>query len=48
MKWSFDGQQLATGGNDNKLLLWNLYSNNPIAKFNNHTAAVKALAWSPH
>lgn len=27
MKWSFDGQQLATGGNDNKLFLWNIHSN---------------------
>ena len=23
LKWSFDGQQLASGGNDNKLMIWN-------------------------
>lgn len=26
LKWSFDNQQLASGGNDNKLLLWSLHS----------------------
>ena len=24
LKWSFDGQQLASGGNDNRLMIWNL------------------------
>ena len=48
LKWSFDEQQLASGGNDNKLYLWSPHSNNPIYKFRNHCAAVKALAWSPH
>lgn len=48
LKWSFDEQQLASGGNDNKLLVWNLASTTPLMKFNKHTAAVKALAWSPH
>lgn len=48
LKWSFDEQQLASGGNDNKLYVWNAQSPNPQLKFTNHTAAVKALAWSPH
>jgi len=48
LKWSFDQQQLSSGGNDNKLLLWNLHSTQPVYKFSSHTAAVKALAWSPH
>lgn len=48
LKWSFDQQQLSSGGNDNKLLLWNLHSTQPVYKFSAHTAAVKALAWSPH
>lgn len=26
LKWSFDEQQLASGGNDNKLLLWSLHN----------------------
>lgn len=48
MKWSFDEQQLASGGNDNKLFIWNQHSDNPVLKFCDHSAAVKALAWSPH
>ena len=48
LKWSFDEQQLSSGGNDNKLMLWNLHSTQPVNKFSQHTAAVKALAWSPH
>ena len=26
LKWSFDGQQLASGGNDNKLYIWSPHS----------------------
>lgn len=48
LKWSFDDCQLASGGNDNKLYIWNLHSSQPVQKFSEHTAAVKALAWSPH
>jgi len=48
LKWSFDEQQLASGGNDNKLFVWNAHSTNPVLRLTNHTAAVKALAWSPH
>jgi cell division cycle 20-like protein 1 (cofactor of APC complex) len=48
LKWSFDEQQLASGGNDNRLLLWSLHSSSSVAKFTQHTAAVKAIAWSPH
>lgn len=48
LKWSPDGSQLASGGNDNKLILWSAESTQPIAKFSEHKAAVKALAWSPH
>lgn len=48
LKWSFDEQQLASGGNDNKLYVWSANSTQPVCKFTNHMAAVKALAWSPH
>ncbi|KAL4503155.1 hypothetical protein ABPG72_014384 [Tetrahymena utriculariae] len=48
LKWSFDEQYLASGGNDNKLFVWNNHSTIPICKFTQHTAAVKAIAWSPH
>lgn len=36
LKWSFDDQQLASGGNDNKLYIWNMHSTTPIIKFTNH------------
>lgn len=48
LRWSFDEQQLASGGNDNKLHVWNLHSTSPVLRFNEHQAAVKAIAWSPH
>ena len=48
LKWSFDGQTLASGGNDNKLMIWNTHSPIPINKFSQHCAAVKGLAWNPH
>jgi len=35
LKWSFDEQQLASGGNDNKLLIWSARNYaQPQAKFN--------------
>jgi cell division cycle 20-like protein 1 (cofactor of APC complex) len=48
LKWSPDEQQLCSGGNDNKLLVWNTHSAEPILKYCDHLAAVKAVAWSPH
>lgn len=48
LKWSPDHLLLASGGNDNKLLVWNMSSNSPIQTYNDHVAAVKAIAWSPH
>ena len=49
LKWSFDDQYLASGGNDNKLLVWSAHNTSqPQSTFNQHEAAVKAIAWSPH
>lgn len=48
LKWSYDDRELASGGNDNQLLVWNQHSTQPVLKFSEHTAAVKAIAWSPH
>lgn len=39
---------LASGGNDNKLFVWDTRHTTPLWKFHEHTAAVKAIAWSPH
>lgn len=67
LRWS--GQDattalLASGGNDNRVCLWDLrakgsdsllsiqrgstWTPQPVWKFQQHKAAVKALAWSPH
>jgi cell division cycle 20-like protein 1, cofactor of APC complex len=60
LRFSLDWSQLASGGNDNKLFLWSLSMMRstkdskesqpqvPLMKFVQHTAAIKALAWSPH
>ncbi|CAH1775663.1 unnamed protein product [Owenia fusiformis] len=48
LKWSPDHQHLASGGNDNKLFVWNMNSCQPIQTYTEHLAAVKAIAWSPH
>ncbi|XP_066508294.1 fizzy-related protein homolog isoform X1 [Hoplias malabaricus] len=48
LKWSTDHQLLASGGNDNKLLVWNHSSVSPMQQYTEHLAAVKAIAWSPH
>ncbi|POS86326.1 WD40 repeat-like protein [Erysiphe pulchra] len=48
IKWNCDDGQLASGGNDNKLIVWDKLSETPLWKFNDHTAAVKAISWSPH
>lgn len=48
LKWSPEREFLASGGNDNKLMIWSPESTSPITKFSGHRAAVKALAWSPH
>ena len=53
LKWSPDRHYLASGGNDNKLLVWSANasaSNQQQASqsYDQHLAAVKAIAWSPH
>ncbi|KAI7881508.1 WD40-repeat-containing domain protein [Mucor mucedo] len=48
LQWNNEGTMLASGGNDNQLLLWDSHSNSIVHRLNQHTAAVKALSWSPH
>ncbi|KAG5055785.1 hypothetical protein JHK85_008295 [Glycine max] len=53
LRWSPSGQQLASGGNDNVIHIWDrtmVSSNSPthwLHRFEEHRAAVKALAWCP-
>ncbi|KAL8795601.1 MAG: hypothetical protein Q9182_007511 [Xanthomendoza sp. 2 TL-2023] len=48
LRWNADDGQLASGGNDNQLMVWEKLNANPTFRFTSHTAAVKAIAWSPH
>lgn len=47
LKWCQEGRQLASGGNDNLLHIWDVGRSTPRFTLENHQAAVKALAWSP-
>lgn len=47
LKWSLQGTQLASGGNDNLLHVWEPRQNRPRLCIERHSAAVKALAWCP-
>lgn len=48
LRWNTQTNQLASGGNDNKLFVWEKTNELPLYRFSEHTAAVKAIAWSPH
>lgn len=48
LRWNTEDGQLASGGNDNKLMVWDRLNEIPLWKFSQHTAAVKAISWSPH
>ncbi|KAE8151020.1 WD40-repeat-containing domain protein [Aspergillus avenaceus] len=48
LEWRPDGAQLATGGNDNLVNIWDARSlSAPKFTKTNHRAAVKALSWCP-
>uniref|UniRef100_A0A182NEQ3 CDC20/Fizzy WD40 domain-containing protein n=1 Tax=Anopheles dirus TaxID=7168 RepID=A0A182NEQ3_9DIPT len=53
LKWSPDGKYLASGGNDNLVHVWSAANGSPHAAgeplhvFNQHQAAIRALAWCP-
>jgi len=48
LKWSYDQNLLASGGNDDKLIVWSLKDQSEVVQISDHKAAVKAIAWSPH
>lgn len=47
LEWSSDGQFLASGGNDNRVCVWEGMSEEPKHTLTEHMAAVKALSWCP-
>lgn len=51
IRWSPSGTQLATGGNDNLLNIWDFRHEprqlRPMFTFRSHKAAIKAIAWNP-
>lgn len=48
LEWRADGAQLASGGNDNLVAIWDARSlSAPKFTKTNHRAAVKALSWCP-
>jgi len=47
LKWNVEENKLASGGNDNKLYVWDGLNDTPLHKFE-HNAAIKAISWSPH
>lgn len=47
LKWNADGTQLASGGNDNLVNIWNMSEASPKFTFSDHVAAVKGLSWCP-
>ncbi|KAG2699159.1 hypothetical protein I3760_07G180000 [Carya illinoinensis] len=51
LRWSRTGNILASGGNENLIYIWEsskMTSSKFLFRFNDHTAAVKALAWCPY
>ncbi|XP_043236791.1 cell division cycle protein 20 homolog [Amphibalanus amphitrite] len=53
LRWSDEGRLLASGGNDNQLLVWDAAAgigdanSEPLHTLNAHQAAVKAVSWCP-
>eukprot|EP01126_Amoeba_proteus_P060521 TRINITY_DN800_c0_g4_i1.p1 TRINITY_DN800_c0_g4~~TRINITY_DN800_c0_g4_i1.p1 ORF type:complete len:455 (+),score=64.46 TRINITY_DN800_c0_g4_i1:161-1525(+) len=47
LKWAPNRLDLASGGNDNLLNIWDIRQTSSRWSFNQHTAAVKAIAWCP-
>nr|POE77554.1 fizzy-related protein like [Quercus suber] len=52
LKWNPDTEQLASGGNDNKIFIWDKMEERWLHRWGEqeggHKAAVKAISWSPH
>lgn len=47
LEWRLDGLQLASGGNDNVVNIWDCRNSVPVFTKTAHNAAVKAISWCP-
>lgn len=47
MTWSPNGNRIAIGGSDSKIVIWDITTGQFIASFEGHTDSVEVLAWSP-
>jgi len=48
LEWSVGYRQLASGSDDNRVLIWDGMNTDPLWKFSAHQGAVKGITWSPH
>ena len=48
LSFSPSRELLASGGNDNRFVVWDLRRGGELFASSRHSAAVKAIAWSPH
>ncbi|ANQ06997.1 Uncharacterized protein PCOAH_00014380 [Plasmodium coatneyi] len=48
LQWNYKTKQLASGSNDNSVYIWDCRKRIPLFQLTKHTAAVKAISWSPH
>ncbi|KAJ8326784.1 hypothetical protein BDV3_001425 [Batrachochytrium dendrobatidis] len=48
LKWNANSKTLASGGNDNMLNVWDVRMDEPLLRYKEHTAAIKAISWCPH
>jgi len=47
IEWDKDGNNIASGGNDNRVHVYDQRHSKPVHVFSEHQAAVKALSWCP-
>jgi WD40 repeat protein len=44
--WSPDGKYIASGGEDNKVRVWNAANGNPVLTYAEHSSSITSVSWS--